>query len=152
MSIFDPDTFMTASVEGSNDTFAIPLPSGEYLAQVEDLKFREVTGKDGSPRYLADVSYDVLDDKAKQILARDKIVVRQALWLDLTSQGQIDTGKGKNIGLGKLRAAAGLNEPGKPFSLSNLKGAVVKISTGLRPDKNDPSIQYAEVKSVGQAS
>lgn len=152
MSIFDPDTFLTSSIDSANDTAVQPLSPGEYSAQIEDLKFREVTGRDGDPRYILDVIYDVLDDSAKKELGRDKITVRQTLWLDITSQGQLDAGKGKNVGLGRLRAAAGMNDAGKPFSPVNLKGSVVKVQTTLRADNRDPSIQYAEVKSVGQAA
>jgi hypothetical protein len=152
MSIFDPDSFLASTVDSANDTTVQPLSPGEYNAQVEELKFREVTGKDGDPRYILDVIYDILDDGAKKELGREKITVRQTLWLDVTSQGQLDTAKGKNISLGRLRSAAGLNDPGKPFAPVNLKGCVVKVQTTLRADNRDPSIQYAEVKSVGKAA
>lgn len=149
MSIFDPDSFMATTTEAANDTSVAPLPPGEYRAQIEDLKVREVAGKDGEPRFPMDVTYNILDDTAKAALGRDKVTARQTIWLDLTSQGQIDSGKGKNVGLGRLRAAAGLNEPGRPFAPSNLIGAVVRVTTGLRADRNDPSIQYTDVKAVG---
>jgi hypothetical protein len=152
MSIFDPDSFMSATTEAANDTTVAPVPPGEYRAQIEDLKTREVSGKDGEPRYPMDVTYSILDDNVKATLGRDKVTARQTIWLDLTSQGQIDSGKGKNIGLGKLRAAAGLNKAGQPFAPSMLIGAVVRVTTGLRPDKNDPTIQYTDVKSVGMDS
>lgn len=152
MSIFDPDSFMSATTEAANDTTVAPVPPGEYRAQIEDLKVREVTGKDGEPRYPMDVTYNILDDSVKAALGRDKVTARQTIWLDLTSQGQIDSSKGKNIGLGKLRAAAGLNKPGVAFAPSQLIGSVVKVTTSLRSDKNDPTIQYTDVKSVGQDS
>jgi hypothetical protein len=152
MSLFDPDSFMSAVTEAANETSFAPVPPGEYRAQITDLKVREVTGKDGEPRYPMDVTYDLIDDAAKAAVGRDKVSARQTIWLDLTSQGQIDSGKGKNIGLGKLRAAAGLNKPGVAFAPSQLIGSVVRVTTSLRADRNDPSIQYTDVKSVGQDS
>jgi hypothetical protein len=35
-------------------------------------------------------------------------------------------GKGKNVGLGKLREALGLNTPGEPFSFSMITGRLAK--------------------------
>ena len=148
-SIFNPDDFMNATTTEANDTTVTPVPPGEYRAQIEKIETREVNGRDG-PRYVMDVTYSILDDAVKAELGRDKLTVRQTIWLDVTSQGQIDSGKGKNVGLGRLRQAAGFNVPGKPFALSMLNGAVVKVTTGLRSSKDDPTTQYAEVKAVGE--
>ena len=152
MSIFDAETFMAATTTETNDTTVQPVPPGEYQAQIEKLDFRTINGKDGSDKYALDVTYDILDDSVKSALGRDKVTARQTVWIDLTSQGQIDTGKGKNIGLGKLRAAAGFNQAGQAFAPAMLNGAIVKIVTGLRADRNDPSIQYTDVKTVGSAN
>lgn len=152
MSSFDPELFMQETTEAANDTQILPVPVGEYNAQIDDIKIREVTGKDGNPRYPMDVSYEVLDDAVKAELGRDRVLIRQTIWLDFTSQGQLDTGKGKNVGLGKLRDAAGMNEAGKPFAIANLKGAIVRIVTAQSPDRNDPTIIRSEVKTVGKAA
>lgn len=151
MSIFDPDSFMNETTTESNDTSMAPIPPGEYSAQIEKVEGRVVNGKDGE-RAVLDVTYSILDEEVKTSLGRTVLTVRQTVWLDLNSNGKIDAGKGKNIGLGKLRTAAGLNDPGKPFAPPMLVGQVVKVSTGLRADRNDPSIQYADVKSVGKAA
>lgn len=152
MSIFDPEAFMSATTTDANDTTVAPVPPGDYQAQIEKIEFKSFTGKNGEDRHAMDVTYDILDQGVKDALGRDKVTARQTIWLDITSQGQIDTGKGKNVGLGKLRAAADLNKPGEPFSLAMLTGRIVRVTTGLRADKNDPSIQYTDVKTVGLAA
>lgn len=148
MSIFDPDSFMNSEVEGANDTVVVPVPPGTYNAQIEEVKFRTVG--EAQDKHLIDVTYNLLDDEVKAALGRDKVTIRQSIWLDI-SNGALDMSKGKNVGLGKLRAALDLNDPSKPFKLSMLHGGLCKIVTGLRADKTDPTIQYGEVKSVGRA-
>ena len=55
-------------------------------------------------------------------MGRDKVVVSKQIILDVTPNGAIDTGKNKNIELGRLRAAAGQND-GQPWSVGHLRGA-----------------------------
>lgn len=152
MSTFDPESFMTESTEAAMDTVVVPCPAGTYQAQVDDVKVRKVE-VNGEERYPMDVSYNVLDDAVRAELGREKVIVRQTIWLDLDPvTGKLDNSKGKNVQLGKLRAACGMNEHGKAFAPVQLKDQLVTIVTGLRPDKNDPEVKYAEVKSFGKAA
>ena len=48
-------------------------------------------------------------------------------FLDLTPQGGIDNGKGKNRSQRMYREATGLNVPGEPFAWRMLTGKVVKV-------------------------
>lgn len=152
MSTFDPESFMTESTEAAMDTVVVPCPAGTYQAQIDDVKVREVE-INGEKRYPMDVSYNVLDDAVRNELGREKVIVRQTVWLDIDPvTGALDYSKGKNVGLGKLRAACGMNVQGKAFAPIQLKDQTLTIVTGLRPDKNDPETKYAEVKSFGKAS
>lgn len=151
MSVFDPEAFMNETTEEANDTTIVPIPAGTYQAQIEKIEPRSVTVKD-EERAILSVTYSILDDGVKAELGRDKVTIRQDIWLDTTPEGRLDFSKGKNVGLGKLRAACGLNEAGKAFSPNQLQGNVVSITTGHRPDKNDPTIKYGEVKTVGLAA
>lgn len=147
MSTFDPDTFMSMTSNESNSTKLEPVPEGEYIALIEDIKLRQA-----GDRYPLDVSYLLTDPELAKSLGRDKITVRQTIWLDITSNGTLDHSKGKNVGLGKLRAALSMNEPGKPFSVNMLKGAgPVRIEVKQSPDKNDPETVYSNVVKVGKA-
>ena len=151
MSIFDPETFMSSEISGAMDTTVAPIPEGTYPAIVEDIKIREVTGKDGSPRYPCEITWDIVDDNLKSNLGRDKITVRQTVWLDLLASGQLDNGKGKNIGVGKIRAAVNQNDPNTRWNLNMLKGAgPALVEVKHSPDRNDPSIVYGNVTKVGR--
>ena len=57
-------------------------------------------------------------------------------------------GKGKNVGLGRLREAADLNVPGAPFSFAMFEGRPVKVSVKHRVV--DDRI-FDEVKAVAEA-
>jgi hypothetical protein len=66
--------------------------------------------------------------------------------LDLNESGTgMDTGKGKNVTLGRLREALGLNQPGTPFSFRQLIGRAAKISVTQRVDGDQI---YNDVKGV----
>ena len=64
-----------------------------------------------------------------------------------TPQGGLDTSKGKNIGLGRLREAVNKNADGVPFSFEMLPGLSARISVSHRVNGEDV---YADVKSVSR--
>ena len=145
--MFNPDQFLDMQVTEANDTKTIPVPVGEYVAVAEEVKCRQWQSKqDPSKSGLTlDITWSVDDAAVKELLGRDKVTVRQGIMLDLTDSGGLDMGKGRNVGLGRLREAVGLNTPGQPFSFSMLVGRVAKVSVSHRIDGENI---YAEVKGV----
>lgn len=145
-SAFDPQAFLDSSVTEANDTKVIPVPIGEYLGVIDKLVPRQWTSKDGTSSGLAlDITWIVEDEEVKQFLGRDTVNVKQGLMLDVLPSGQLDMSKGKNIGLGRLREAVGLNQPGQAFSFQQLPGQMAKISIKHRLVDEDT---FAEVKAV----
>lgn len=153
MSTFDPASLLEATVDSSNDTKIIPVPEGEYLAVIDNTKISQWQSKDGSSSGLRlDVEYLIDDAGAKEATGRDKLTVRQGIMLDLTEDGQsLDMGKGKNVGLGRLREATGLNTPGQPFAMQMLPGRLVKVKVTQRPKDGDPETIYNDVRGVTKA-
>lgn len=149
MSMFDPDTFLAQTIEQANDTKVIPCPAGEFLAFIKDFKARQWSSrKDPSVSGVAlDVTWTVDNAEVKALLDRDEVTVKQGIMLDMTEQGALDMGKGKNVGLGRLREALGLNVPGQAFSFAMLNGQAAKITVSHRVDGEDT---YAEVKMVAK--
>lgn len=149
MSMFSPDQFLDMQVTESNDTKLVPIPVGEYIAVVSEVKARPWTSKsDPSKSGIAlDVQWDIDDAGVKQLLGRDKVTVKQGVMLDMTESGGLDMGKGKNVGLGRLREACGLNQPGQPFSATMLTGRVAKVKVEHRVDGENI---YSEVKQVAK--
>lgn len=143
---FDPATFLDMQVTDAMSTASVPIPQGEYNAVVEKIETRAWKAKDNSSSGIAlDITWNIDDANVKALLARDKVTVRQGIMLDLNEQGGMDTGKGRNVSLGRLREALNLNKAGVPFSFRQLVGQVGKISVTQRPDGDQI---YNDVKGV----
>lgn len=145
-SAFDPDTFMNQTIDEALDTRFVPVPEGDYPATIKSFEIKQV-GQEN--RTVLNIIWDIQDQTVLAEIGRDSATVRQTVWLDI-DQGKLDKGKGKNVGLGRLRAALGQNEPGQPWNFGALEGAgpaLVRVTH--RADRDDPEIVYSEVKSVG---
>lgn len=131
MSVFDTNALLNATLSEPNDTQLIPIPEGEWTGVISKVEIRTVKGKDGEVP-VCEVSWDLDSPEVQTVTGRDKNSVRQSLWLDLTSSGTLDMGKGKNTALGRLRDALGQNVPGKPWSFGQLTGGVATVMVGHR--------------------
>jgi len=150
---FDPDAFMTQTLDQPLETERTLVPEGEYKAMVDDFTrdaFETINftykkgpnaGQDGSfTKFNVPLLID--DDKVKTELGMTKVVVFFSCTLDFEQDGQtLSWGKNKNIDLGKLRKAAGQNNPG-PWSPGNLRNAgplMVKVEhrSGKRNDGSE---------------
>lgn len=148
---FDPQAFLDSSITEALDTVAIPVPQGEYLGVIEKITPRPWQSKDGTQSGMAiDILWIIEDDEVKTFLGRDDVKCKQGLMLDMTPDGKLDVGKGKNIGLGRLREAVGLNTPGQPFSFQSLPGLAAKVSVKHRLATDGTDAIFAEIKSVAK--
>ena len=147
--MFSPDQFLDMQTDQANDTKIVPIPPGEYVAVVGEVKARPWTSKSDSSKsgIALDIQWDIDDAGVRALLGRDKVTVKQGVMLDMTESGGLDMGKGKNVGLGRLREACGLNTPGQPFSATMLTGRVAKVKVEHRVDGDNI---YSEVKQVAK--
>lgn len=146
---FDPATFLNQEFNEALDTKVVPCPAGEYLGLAEKVEVKPWAAKDGSSSGLKLVIlWDIQDENVKSLLGRDTVRVGQDQMLDLTETGQLDFGKGKNVGLGRIREALGLNTPGEPFSFGMIQGRLAKVKVSHRAVGED---MYAEVKAIAKA-
>lgn len=141
-SVFDPDMFMNQQTTESSSTVYTPVPEKEYQGVIKEVK----AGTAGDKPVL-NITWAIDDQEAKDATGLDEPTVRQTIWLDLTPAGGLDMGKGKNVGLGKLREALGQNEPGRPWSPGMLSGQVAQITVKHRAGK-EPGEVFADVKAV----
>lgn len=149
MSAFDPETFMQTEIAGSLDTKMIPVPEGQYTARIEKVDARKIKPRDGGEeRLVVDITWEIddQDSSVQQVTQREKNTVRQSLFLDLTSEGGLDMGKGKNIQLGRLREALDQNGSGH-WSFAMLQGQYAMIFVKQTHD-NDKDETYANVVKV----
>ena len=146
---FDPTTFMNQTVDEALDTKVVPCPVGEYLGLAEKVDIKQWAAKDGSSSGLKLVIlWEIQDENVKQLLGRQKVVVPQEQMLDLTDTGALDLGKGKNVGLGRIREALDLNTPGQPFSFPMIQGRVAKVAVTHRAAGED---LFNEIKKIAKA-
>lgn len=150
---FDTQQFLHQTIDQSNSTEMVPVPEGEYLAMADKVEVIQWNSKDGSKSGLKlQLIWDLQDENVKALLERQKVTARQDIMLDLTDDGTgLDLGKGKNVGLGRLRAAIDMNENGQPFSFAQIQGHLAKVSVKQRFDDNDPTKIYSEVRAVAHA-
>ena len=147
--MFNPEQFLDQQFTEANDTKLVPVPVGEYTAIAGEVKCRQWQSKaDPSKSGLTlDITWEIDDSAVKELLGRDKVTVRQGIMLDLTDSGTMDMGKGRNVGLGRLREALNLNQPGQAFSFSMIPGRLAKVAVTHRIDGENI---YAEVKSLAR--
>lgn len=141
-SAFDPDLILNQQTTDATDTNFVPVPEGEFRAAIDEIKPRTAGDKP-----VLEVKWIIDDDTVRAETGMDKPSVRQTLWLDLTTQGGLDMGKGKNVGLGKLREALGQNRPGQAWMPGMLVGGVALVSIKHRAGKEAGEI-FADVKGV----
>jgi hypothetical protein len=144
---FDATSFLDSSVTETNDTVVVPVPVGDYAGVITKVAARTWQSGDGSKSGVTlDVFWSIEDEQVKAELGRAEVICKQGVMLDTTPTGGIDTSKGKNVQLGRLREACGLNVPGKPFSFNMLPGQSAKVSVSHRAGQDGET--YSEVKKV----
>ena len=147
---FDPNTFLNTTFEETNDTVSIPVPAGEYLAIADKVEIKPWSKKDGSASGIRlDIVWEIQDENVKALLGRDVVKCNQQQMLDLTEAGNLDFGKGKNVGLGRIREALGLNVPGQPFAFPMIQGRLAKVAVSHRTYEGEI---FAEIKKIAAAN
>jgi hypothetical protein len=149
MSAFNPEQFMSTTTTDAHETKMIRIADGVYKGQISKVDYRTIAAKDANPeRVIMEVTWDVLDEAVKKATGMAKPTVRQSIWLDIID-GKLETGPGKNIGLGQLREALGQNKPGKPWAPAHLNGGMATISVKAKLNKSDGE-SYPEVNKVAK--
>lgn len=136
----DVQQYMNSTHQGENATKLTPVPAGDYKSVIQDVELESLAGKkDPSKVYLKCVVTHLLDDAGlREALKREKVTIRQDFLVDLTDSGAIDFSPDKNIRLGRLRAACGLNDPQTPWSFPMFKGRVIKVKVGHEMYEGEP--------------
>lgn len=143
MSQFDPDTFLSVTVESELSTETTPIPDGEYTASVKDVSARQ-----SGDFMLLDVTWSIDDAALAEHIGIKNPTVRQSCFLDMTAQGNLDIGKGKNVQLGRLREALGQNTP-RPWAPGMMIGCVAVIRTQQRQHEGRTFVDVKGVRKVG---
>lgn len=126
------EQFLQTTTSEALDERLDPCPPGEWLAVAGKPEVRDFTYKsgdrEGETGYRMVIRWAIQDQEAKDAVDRDSLSVTQSILLDLNeSLDGLDFGKGKNIGLGQVRAALGQNVPGKDWSPAMIEGQLAKL-------------------------
>jgi len=129
-----------------------PCPKGELPAFIKAVALRDFTYKKGERAgmtgYAMDISWQVTDHKVEQELGFQP-TVRQSFILDFKEgSNALDSGEGKNTGLGRIREAVRQNQEGQAWSPKMLEGATAIILVDHRIDGENI---YADVIRVRAA-
>lgn len=149
--LFDPveaQNLMDATLE-ANATRRDPLPQGEVVAQITEIKFSGgISQKTGSAWNRMDCTLEITDPEYLSQIPDSPASAKTTLGIMLDmNNGQIATGPNKNIRLGRLREAAGVN--GKP--LSALQGSFIRVNIGHKPHPTEPDVVLDEITAYTKA-
>lgn len=150
LSAFDPDTFLDTSFDKSMSTSVILPPAQDWPASISKLTPRKFSTDDGD-RATLNVQWCIEDPECQKVTGMNKSFANQTIWLDFkfeNNENVLDFDEGKNVALGQLREALGQNKKGVKWQAGMLRDGVATVRVSHRPDKNDNSIIYAEVKRV----
>jgi hypothetical protein len=147
---FDPQSFLNnTAIEGAMETKFVTCPAGEYNAPIIDVAARSIKDKTtGEESPIVDVIWGVSDAAVQAATGMEVVKVRQSIFIDLTPQGGLASGPGKNIQLGRLREALKQNDPSVSWNFNMLKNAVAKIKVEHSPNPKDITNPYANVTAV----
>lgn len=158
MTTFDTDTFLNATYEAANSTRLPLVPAGEFPAEVDRISVTSGVIKEGERAgeswHMLNLMWSIQDDKLKEKLKMDKVSVKQSFFLDVTEGGTLDMGEGKNVQLGRVREAVGMNTT-RRFSINSLKGAMGLIRVDNKVAERDGGTlkkgeMFAEVGAVAR--
>src|SRR5882762_5100475 len=135
---FDPDAFMTQTMDQPMDTERTLVPEGEYKMMIDDftsdayetIQFEYKKGRragEAGEFTKFNCPCVILDDKVIDALGQGsppKVLCFKTMTLDFLDDGvTLAWGPNKNIDLGQLRHATGQNVKGQPWNPSQLRGA-----------------------------
>jgi len=152
-SLFNPDTFLEQTVTGSMDTKYPVIPAGEYPAISKSIAARKmpnVKKPEQGSFTVVDIVWLIDDAGVKEATKLDEPTCRQSIFLDLDAEGKLDLSATKNVQLGRLREALGLNNPEVVFSFSQLVGQPALVKIEHSPNPTDSENPYSNVTKVAQ--
>lgn len=142
----DLSHLLTTPIAEALETHLTPVPEGDCMGVISDLKPIIVDTKNG-PAAKLNVEWTVVDEGVLNGMGRETARVRQQLWLDVDEGGQLLTGPDKNIKLGQLMEVFGLNAAGNGIEALNGKGpALLQIKHS--PNPKDAKSPYVDVSYV----
>jgi hypothetical protein len=129
MSTFDPNAFLQTTYTESMATQYVPIPEGIFnVTTGQPSVAHGISEKNQQPWYRLDLPLTVDSDEVRQAMGREEVKTKFTIMLDIDENGHLARGIGRNVQLGRLREALGLNGEGEDFSLPMLGGRACKAA------------------------
>lgn len=149
--VFSTDDFLNIGHDDLPPDKSTPIPANDYDVQIGvDEKALKMAGgeKDGKPWKRLDVLMAINDPAGRlKETHGDTPTIRYGVMIDLDENThRFDFGPNRNVKVGKLLEAAGVRKRGWKFT--DLYGKRLKIKVVNKPDKDDPTVQRAEIVAV----
>lgn len=151
------EEFLGTTSNEATSTKLLLVPENEegYIAQIApggislaSFQYGPDTERAGQTGYRMPVKWEIQDETGElQKAISRKPVITQSIMLDITTEGALDMGKGKNVNLGRLREALGQNKDGQPWQPAMLIGGMARIYVKHSINKKTGEEQ-AEVQKV----
>lgn len=121
---FDVARFLNTTYNDTFETKRPLMPEGTWRCFIKGIDVAPGNREDALQLRLS-LIFDDEDLKAmEQFAGRDQIISNQMIFVDIDKDSMaIKFAGGQNWQLGQVRAAAGQNNPGKPWNVGMLEGA-----------------------------
>lgn len=149
-AVFDAQSFLNQAQSSGFETKFTQVEPGEYPAQIKKLGYRTMPQKDDPSKdsHIVDITYVIEDARQKEVTGLAEPSVRQSIFLDLID-GKLDKSKNKNIGLGRVLEALGLND-GRDWAFNDLMGRPCMVKVEQSPNLKSPTDPFVNVTKVGK--
>lgn len=159
--MFDAKQFLNQTVSAPMSTSMKPAPEGEWKMMIAtDIPieewFGEATFKDRSgvekTSPTVKIPFEIIDDTARGLAKREKIIVYYDAFLDLEPDGTLSTADDKNVKIGALREALHQNHE-RDWTFHRLWGAGPFVGKVIhQSSKQNPEDKYGKVSKVRRIS
>lgn len=149
---FNAEAFLNqTTLDSQLETKFTPIPAGEYTGLLIKRDAKQMPKQDGSGEFtILELTWQIDDARAKEATGMEHPTVRDSVFLDIDpATGKLESGKNKNVDLGRLCDALGINVVGQnPFQA--MPGKLAKLQIVVEPDKKDATKLYNRVKARGK--
>lgn len=124
-----------------------PMPVGTWAGRIGKPSIRSVQRGDGTMFHILRIPVEIDADEVREATGKDKPVANMELFLDLDPDtGELETGAGKNVGLGRILESYALNDGNA--SIGDLEARDCYATVANDPDRKDPNIIRDKVTAI----
>lgn len=127
----------------------------EYIGILGEPKVRQNAGKKDPSKVYSFLDWDVEVDVSAvpgeaERLGTSSVRLRHSVSLDLTESNSLDWSTGKNVGLGIMREALGMNVKGQAFNIRQMQGRPVRLRISHEEYPEGSGVLQDRIKSVAK--